>query len=306
MKFASGVPGTYRFPLHTDAWMTKITAPDFQRVCRRLEAIGFDSIDSPEHVAVDRGLLSVMGAHWPHAMTAMAFFAGATERIRVNSSILVLPAYHPVNLAKAIATLDQLSGGRVMLTIGIGVGEAEFRAVGVPYKERGRRADEYLEAMNILWRESNPVFHGKYVQFDNIAFEPKPLQRPVPVWVGGNSDAAIRRALRFAAGWRPSTVVLETLAPYREKIARFADSLGRATPLEIHLQAGPASMGEDHKLPAGGAPPPMSAGELSDRIGKLAEAGVTWTSLPRIAARSLDEYLDRLEAEHGPIIAQWR
>jgi alkanesulfonate monooxygenase SsuD/methylene tetrahydromethanopterin reductase-like flavin-dependent oxidoreductase (luciferase family) len=160
--------------------------------------------------------------------------------------------------------------------------------------------------MNILWSESDPVFHGKYVQFDGIAFEPKPLQQPVPVWVGGNSDAAIRRALKYAAGWRPSTVVLETLAPYREKIARFAEELGRKTPLEIHLQAGPASMGEDHKLPAGGAPAPMSPTELGDRIGKLAEQGVTWTSLPRIAARSLDEYLDRLEAEHGPIIAQWR
>jgi len=303
MKFVAGVPGVSHFPTITDPWMKAMAAPDYQRVCCALEDIGFDSIDCPEHLAIDARLVASMGAYWPHAATAMAFFAGATQRIRVNACVIMLPLHHPIGLAKSLSTLDVLSGGRVTFTVGLGHGEGEFRAFGVPFHQRGRIADEYLEAIQILWTHDAPEFRGRHVAFDGIAFEPKPLQRPVPVWIGGNVDAAIRRAVRFGTGWRPSVVGLEELPAYQEKIARFAEERGREAQVELHIPSGPVTMRLDHSIVD--APPPGTA-ELVDRIGKLAALGVGWTSLPAIKAASLDEYLDRLANEHGPILAQCR
>ena len=305
MKFSTGIPGLQDF--QAEPWMAGIKAPEFQRACRRLEAIGFDGLDTPEHLALDAKLIPTLGARWPQAVAAMSFFAGATERMCVNTSILILPLHHPVNLAKAMATLDQLSGGRAMLSVGLGHGEAEFRALGVPWNERGKIADEYLQAMKVLWTDDVPKFAGRYVSFDGIVFEPKPIQRPFPVWIGGNSEKSLRRAVRFGTGWRPWQVGLEELPLWKDKLAALAESFGRTDPIDLHILSVPTGVGPDHKPLAGGRPQDLSTSELVDRIHCLEQLGVTWTSLrPIRGARSLDEYLDLTEARHGPVIAQCR
>jgi probable F420-dependent oxidoreductase len=304
MKFSITVPGMTRYPAITEPWMTQMRPPDFQRAARRLEAIGFDSLDTPEHLALDAKLAGVMGGLWPHALASMAFFAGATERIRVNSSILILPLYHPVNLAKALSTLDMLSGSRVMLSVGLGHGGAEYRALGVPWDQRGRIADEYLQAMHVLWTEETPRFEGRYVSFDGIAFEPK-LQKPLPVWIGGNSEAALRRAVRFGTGWRPWQIGLEELPDWTGKIDALVAELGREKPVQLHIPSVRIGVGSDHK-PTEAKPVALSTSESVDRIGRLAAFGVTWTSLPGVSARSLEEHLDLTELRCGPVIAQSR
>jgi probable F420-dependent oxidoreductase len=305
VKFSIDLPGVTRFPPITDPWMTQMQAPDYQRVCRGLEAIGFDSIDVSEHLIFDLNYLEAMGGYWPNAMAAIAFVAGATERIRVNTAILILPLHHPVELAKAVSTLDVLCGGRTMLTVGLGLGEAQFKAMGVPHNQRGRLADEYLQVMQLLWTEKRPKFQGRYLTIDAVAFEPAPLQTPFPLWVGGNSDAALRRAVRFGEGWRPTQVELETLPQYRARADALGAELGRTRPLQFHIRAVPMGLGDDH-APRAERPPDYSNDEIVQRIGQLSELGVTWTGLPRIHARSLDEYLDLLAAKHGPIMAQCR
>lgn len=307
MKFAISFPGLSRYPPRLDTWMANLRAPDYQRICREVEAIGYDAIESPEHLAIDASLVETMGGYWPSSLAAIAFFAGATDRILVNTRVLVLPFYHPVNLAKAIATLDVLSGGRVMLSVGLGHGKAEFRALNVPYEERGRIADEYLQAMRILWTEDRPSFHGRFVSFDQIAFEPKPVQKPQPpIWIGGNSTASLRRAARFGVGWRPWRVGLEELPSSLAALERMAEHQARDAPLELHIPAAMKRIGEDHRPLHGskdGRAPELAASELLDRISELANLGVTWTELPAPRAGSLEEFLDRLRGQAEAVIA---
>ena len=133
-------------------------------------------------------MVGLMGPSWSHAMTVMSFVAGATSRIVVDSSVIVLPYHDPVVFAKAVSTLDVLSGGRVRVSIGVGHAEREFEILRVPFHERGRLTDEYLEAIIELWTSDVPEFHGTYVDFADVAFEPKPVQQPhPPIWIGGNS-----------------------------------------------------------------------------------------------------------------------
>src|SRR3546814_10527626 len=142
----------------------------------------------------------------------MAFVAGATTRLIVDSSVIVVPYHHPVVMAKAVSTLDLLSGGRLRLSIGVGHAEHEFEVLGVPYAQRGQVADEHLAAMIELWTNDRPSFHGKHVRFDDIAFEPKPVQQPTPpIIVGGNSKAAMRPPARHD-GLFPWLIPVDELA----------------------------------------------------------------------------------------------
>ena len=197
-------------PGYTPEWETRLSTTDFQLIARTADDLGYDAIQVPEHIVMPNDLATMMGAYWPHTFTAMAFIAGATTRLAVNASVIVLPYHEPIALAKAVATLDVLSGGRVVLSVGVGHAEDEFRALGVPFEKRGRIADEYLEVMKVLWTEDEPCYEGEFVQFRDVRFEPKPVQQPHPrVWIGGNSTAALRRGRATAPagcrGWSPPT-----------------------------------------------------------------------------------------------------
>ena len=135
----------------------------------------------------------------------LAFLAGQTSRIGLGTSVMIVPHRNPLVAAKSIATLDVLSGGRVILGVGVGWLREEFEVLDLPpFDERGAVTDEYLRAFIELWTSDNPSFHGKYVQFDDISFLPKPVQKPhPPIWIGGESRPAIRRAAQLGNGWHP-------------------------------------------------------------------------------------------------------
>ena len=142
-----------------------------------------------------------------------------TNRIKLGTSVIVLPYRNPLVFAKMISTLDVLSGGRVMLGIGAGWLEEEFRALGVSFGERGRVTDEYLEIIEELYTNERPAYEGKYNKFWDIEFSPKPIQKPYPpVWVGGGSDSAIRRAVRYGSGWHAVGNVPEEIKEKSELI----------------------------------------------------------------------------------------
>jgi probable F420-dependent oxidoreductase len=162
-------------------------------LARGAEGAGFDSLHVGDHVQW----------HAPiHETTVlMATFAAATERVRIVSDVIVLPFRHPVLLAKTIASLDVLSGGR--LTLGVGVGgdyAPEYAAMGVPIGQRGARADETLEILRGLFAQERLSYAGRYFTIEDVGIAPRPLQQPFPVWVGGTSPGALRRAARFGSG----------------------------------------------------------------------------------------------------------
>jgi probable F420-dependent oxidoreductase len=164
----------------------------------------------------------------PDPLIWLSYVAAATERILLATGILILPFRNPVILAKTLASLDRLSGGRLLAGIGVGWVREEAEALGVPFDGRGRRTDEYIEVMRTLWREPVASFEGEFVRFDRVVSEPRPL-RPggVRIVVGGHSRAAARRAGRVGDGFYPLGVDAEQLASLRETMTEAAREAGR-------------------------------------------------------------------------------
>ena len=163
---------------------------------------------------------------------ALTRVAALTTRLRLGTGILVLPHHNPVMLAKALATLDVLSGGRLIAGFGGGYAEAEFRAIGVDFHRRGAITDDSLRAIRALWTQEEPAHDGRFARFAGIRFEPKPIQRPhPPIVVGGQAPGALARAAREGDGWYGFALTVAQTAPIVTELARLRHELGRATPV---------------------------------------------------------------------------
>jgi probable F420-dependent oxidoreductase len=202
VKFSLKVPGLDLYPGRGTHWWRHIQPQELVAIVRRIEELGYDQVNVATHFAMDRESTAEMGARWTHSLSAAGFILGATTRLRV-ACLVVVPYHQPIELAKALSTLDFLSGGRLTVLALVGYKPWEFELLGVPFGERGPITDEYVEAMQTLWTQERPEFHGRYVSFSDVVFEPKPVQQPLPVWFGGRTKAAMRRIARFGDGWLP-------------------------------------------------------------------------------------------------------
>jgi probable F420-dependent oxidoreductase len=177
-----------------------------ERIARQADAAGYESLWMGEHVVAPSPRVAPSPIEPTTAMldplVALAFLAGLTSQVRLGTGIIILPQRNPLVLAKQVASLDVLSGGRLLLGLGVGYLEPEFRAIGVPLADRGTRSDEYLAAMRHLWADEAPAFDGKYVSFSGIDAYPRPVRAEgPPVVIGGHSPAAYRRAVAHGQGW---------------------------------------------------------------------------------------------------------
>ena len=181
------------------------------------EAAGFESAWTVEHTVVPEGYQSaypysddgkMAGGHddipLPDPLIWMAYIAAATKTINLATGILILPQHNPVITAKQVATLDHMSGGRVLLGIGVGWMREEFDAIGTPFDDRGPRTDDYVGAMRALWSQEKPTYHGDFANFDDVYCRPQPVNGSVPIIVGGHSKPAARRAGRLGDGFFPA------------------------------------------------------------------------------------------------------
>ena len=217
-------------------------------ICRRAEAAGFESLWGGEHVILpskiessypytaDGKIPAMPDTPIPDPLIWLAFAAAAAPSMRLGTCILIVPQRNPLILAKELATLDQLSGGKVELGLGVGWLEEEFRALGVPWERRGARNDEYIEAMRTLWSGPEVEFHGEFVDFPTVTCSPRPVQPTIPILVGGDSDVAIRRAARLADGYFPGEGDVERLASLITRVRQAAEDAGR-DPDEIEINA---------------------------------------------------------------------
>jgi probable F420-dependent oxidoreductase len=204
------------FSLHNNQGIED--APALVDLAVRAESLGFDSVWAHDHVFnVGHVRERIGGRPYYEPLTLLAYVAARTSRVRLGTSVLVLPYHNPIRLAKAAATLDVLSGGRLVLGVGVGAIEQEMEAMGTRFKERGRFSDEAIAVMRALWTEAEPRFDGAYSRFAGMPFSPKPVQKPsIPIVIGGVSAAAIRRAAKVGDGWQPLGLSPDTL---REGIA---------------------------------------------------------------------------------------
>jgi probable F420-dependent oxidoreductase len=175
------------------------------RVARAAEAAGFESLWGGEHVVLPDPQTppSPMAPHEPilDPLISLAYCAAVTTRVKLGTGIIILPQRNPLVVAKQFASVDALSGGRLIVGLGVGYLEAEFRALGAPFEDRGPVTDEYLAAMRAIWTQPKPSYQGRFVSFANVQAHPQPAQRPLPVVTGGRTPPAFRRAVRHANGW---------------------------------------------------------------------------------------------------------
>jgi probable F420-dependent oxidoreductase len=224
----------------------------------------------------------------------MAFVAGATKKIRIDTSVLVIPYHHPLPFAKAISTIDVLSGGRVDVSVGVGHAEQEFAVLGVSFADRGAITDETLDAAQVLWTEDEPVYHGTHFNIEGLAFEPKPVQTPrPPVYVGGNSKPALRRAARFE-GWQsnPTNLSIEQMPEQMDYIRSQPEFAGKEDTFDFGWVGTLAGVGKPQFAALGESERRSYRDQIVDGIGKLTALGVTSVSSPMATTQSLDEYLD--------------
>ena len=236
------------------------------------EQRGLDSVWASEHLFhasyVEQRL---NGAPYHEALTVLTATAVATTRVRLGTSVLVLPWHHPVRLAKTVASLDTLSGGRVTLGLGVGNAADEYAALGVDFRQRGRIANEMLAAMRALWTQDPPAFSGKFYNFSGLRFAPKPLQPELPLWIGGNSAAALQRVARFGQGWHPLSVSPSALQRGMQTLRELTPRpLNVAVRLMITLTDAPWERPVSERKTARGTVP-----ELRDLFNAYADAGAT-------------------------------
>lgn len=252
--------------------------PAAAAMARAAEAAGFESLWTVEHVVVPAGYESTYpydpsgkmpgpdDMPIPDPLVWLSYVAGATSTIRLATGILIVPQRNPVVLAKEVATLDHLSGGRMELGIGVGWLEEEFDAIGVPFDERGKRTDDHIAAMRALWSGEKASHHSDFTDFDDCISLPNPVKGSVPVHVGGHTDIAARRAGRLGDGFFPGRGDLDDLSRSFDIVRTSAKEHGR-DPDAIELTAGGATIG-------GGA---------VDAIKALADIGVDRVVVPAFA-----------------------
>jgi probable F420-dependent oxidoreductase len=286
-----------RLGLHALGIGTGANRAVIDAVASAADSCGFATLWAGEHVVMvdrsasrypysDDGVIAVPAeADWLDPVIALGFAAAASSRIGVATGVLLLPEHNPVVVAKQAASLDRLSGGRLTLGVGVGWSKEEFAALGVPFEHRAARTAEYVAAMRTLWRDDIASFDGKFVGFDSIRVNPKPVRdRRIPVVVGGNSDAALRRVAAWGDGWYGFN--LDGVAEVRERVAkvgRLCAEAGRdRSELRLSVALRSPSVGEVDALSEVGvdelvlvAAPPDQAEAATGWVSALADQWMT-------------------------------
>ncbi len=212
MKFALAACGMDNYPPAMAPWEPNAGSEEILRYAKKADSLSWDWLTIPEHVVMPTAMAEHMGTRFVEGITAAAVLMGATQRIHMLTFVLVLPYRHPLLLAKQIATMEFIAGGRFTLGTAVGHLEHEFDCLNVPFEKRGPMADEYIAALKEAWTSDKPTFNGEYVKFSDVIIEPKPMQKPYPpIFIGGNSKPAMRRAAKLGDGWIPWLVTAEDL-----------------------------------------------------------------------------------------------
>jgi probable F420-dependent oxidoreductase len=264
-------------------WEVEGTIEDVATIAAAADRLGYDHLTCSEHVVVPTAVAAERGSRYWDPLATFGYLSAVTSRIRLATNVLVLGYHHPLEIAKRYGTLDQVSGGRLILGLGVGSLEEEFDLLGVPFDDRGPRADDALSALRSSLSERLPDHDGPYFRYTDVVLDPCARQSSVPLWIGGRGARSLRRAVELGDGWAPFGIravdVASMLAAARQTPAWAA----RQAPLEVVLRNGrPLDPVDD----VGGAR------QIVDR---LVEAGATTLQL-WFTHRSPVHYVEQLEA----------
>jgi probable F420-dependent oxidoreductase len=236
----------------------------------KAEELGFDAVFVNDHIIVDGLPRSAPWTNTYDPFVSLSFIAANTTRIDLGVSVLVVPYRNPIATAKLLATLDRMSNGRLIAGVGVGWNEAEFKALGVPFHERGARTTEYLQIWQACWAPGEVSFDGRFFRFSNMHVSPKPLQQPYPpIWVGGSSDSALRRAAAFATVWQPTPTPVAELIERRTFLSRVCERIGRQRPPETRMSFRVEFSGITGNIRPAAAERPIGCGTSAEVAGNL-------------------------------------
>ena len=286
------------FGYHLPIWGPAATRETLIALARHVEALGFDSVWASDHVVIpfeirSRYPYNATGdfplsptTNFLEPLTALSLVAGVTERVRLGTTVLVLPHRHPVLAAKMLATLDHLAPGRVILGAGVGWMREEIELLGAPYEQRGAWTDEAIRVMRACWRDERVSYRGRFFSFDAIGVAPKPANKTIPIWIGGHTPRAMRRVAELGDGWHAAFATPDVMRKGLAELKTACDTVGRnAAEITLSVRVGLAA-----KRPAG---------EVLDELKRLRDVGVSDVIVEtRVAsADDMTQLLDRFATE---------
>lgn len=279
-----------------DPWEHEASVADLIRVARHAEATGHDFIGVCDHVAIpDNEYATRMSTTWYDTIATLGFLAACTSRTRLLSVVWVAAYRHPLQTAKAFATLDHLSSGRMILGVGAGHLEDEFNALGVPFKGRGALLDETLDAVRAAFREQHSSFDGEHFRYERMAVAPRPVNGDIPIWVGGAGPAAWQRAGRIGDGYIPMAAPVSDYDGIIDAIRTASVAAGRAeNAVAIGFMPPPAHL--TGPVAAGVGPVELDRPERLVHLLRTAREGGADVMHVRFRAATLEDYLEQLDA----------
>ncbi len=292
MRLGIITPVLFRLPGAHAHWEESASFDDVVRIVQAAEQFGYHHVTCGEHVAVPRDVAQVRGATYWDPLATFGFLAARTTTIRLATHVLVLGYHHPLAIAKRYGTLDRVSGGRLILGVGVGSLEEEFALLGADFRQRGERGDDAIRALRASLSRLDPAYHGSYYDYEGFVIDPPALQARVPIWVGGRTARSLRRAIELADGWVPFGLRREELAAMIAR-ARATEAWSRraqsgALPFEIAVQ--------NERL----FDPSAEPERVRDAAARLRDAGATMINV-RFVHHSLEHYCEQLAAMAGVV-----
>ena len=263
-----------------------------RRWAQLTEALGYHLLMTSDHIAITPDVQDRYPAPQYEPLTTLGWLAGVTSHIEIGSTVMILPYRSPLETARSFANIDQLSGGRCILGVGVGWAREEFAALNVPFEKRGAMTNEYLAAIKALWTQDVASFEGEFVRFQDVHTAPRPVQTPhPPIWVGGSSDAALRRTVRYGDAWHPIRIRIDW---FRDtgipRLREFADAEGKPMPAlcpRIRLRLTDTPLPDDERVAGEG-----TLDQVHGDLKALEELGCDYVLL--------DSFHDDIEAtRHG-------
>ncbi|MBW2230689.1 MAG: TIGR03619 family F420-dependent LLM class oxidoreductase [Deltaproteobacteria bacterium] len=280
--------------IYAEAWELDADVDAIDAIARKADETGFFYLGVCDHTAIPRALQSAMGTQWYDTIATLGYLAGITRKVRLLSHVYVVAHRHPLLAAKSFMTLDELSRGRVILGVGVGHVESEFEVLEADFRHRGRDTDEAIQLIRKAFDQEYPEHQGRRWSVADAGLAPRPRQARIPIWVGGSSQPALRRAAELGDGWLPQQAGLQGLsdaiAALRE---RRKQALG-AAPLDIGAITEPLYVGQpsweiDGEVLSG------SPEYIAERLREFGSFGANHLQV-RFRNRSLSELLDQMEA----------
>jgi probable F420-dependent oxidoreductase len=283
MRLGIVTPVVTRLPGAHAQWERDAGVAEIERVVTEAERLGYDHATCSEHVAVPREIAKERGATYWDPLSIFGYLAARTTTIQFATFVLVLGYHHPLAIVKRYGTLDVVSGGRLILGVGVGSLEEEFELLGAEFDGRGERGDDAIRAIKASFGVLEPEYQGTHFSYEGFVVEPAGTRRDVPIWIGGRTARSLRRAVELATAWAPFGLSRQDIAAFLERTRATDAWNARSEPLEILVQ------------PAPPLDPLGDADGTRERVGRLRDAGVTGLSL-RFVHHDVDHYCEQLAA----------